>query len=85
MATRNPGWHNHNSIRDYPFDGSASLLDNAGTRLPVDILAGLKLMVPEDIGRYVYVGGLTVTANVCTIVLLMLCKVLRVAWEILWQ
>lgn len=70
MATRNPGWHNHNSTRDYPFDGSASLLDNAGTRLPSDILAGLKLMVPEDIGRYVYVGGITVTANVCTVVLL---------------
>lgn len=68
MATRNPGWHNLNSVRDYPFDGGASLLDDAGRRLPSDIVAGLKLMVPEAVGRYIFVGGLSVTPNVCTIV-----------------
>jgi len=70
MATRNPGWHNLNSTRDYPFDGSASLLDTSGKRLPVDIVAGLKLLVPEAAGRYVFVGGLSVTPHVCTIVFL---------------
>jgi hypothetical protein len=33
-------------------------------------VAGLKLMVPETVGRYLFLGGVSVTPNVCTLVFL---------------
>lgn len=65
---RNQHWYNLNASRDYPFDGNATLLDDAGDRMPTDILVGLQMLIPY--GSYVYVGGITVTPRVCTIVLI---------------
>jgi hypothetical protein len=70
MAVRNLAWNASNASRFHPFDESATLLDDAGTRPPLQIVTDLKLLVPESAGRYVYVGGISVTANIVTVLFL---------------
>ncbi len=70
MAVLNLGWAASNENRYFPFDDSASLLDNSGTKPPLQALVDMKLMVPETIGAYIYVGALSITPGVITVVLL---------------
>jgi hypothetical protein len=68
MADRNLAWNASNASRFHPLDESATLLDDLGARPPLQIITDLKLLVPEDAGQYVYIGGLTVTPNIVTII-----------------
>ena len=70
MAVLNLAWAASNENRYFPFDDSASLLDDSGGRPPLQVLVDMKLMVPETIGSFIYVGALSVTPNIVTIVLL---------------
>lgn len=70
MPVRNQQPLNRNASRCYPFDESASLLDDAGRRLPDDVLVGLKAAVPEVVGRYVYVGAMTVTTRLVSLIIM---------------
>lgn len=70
MAVLNLGWAASNENRYFPFDDSASLLDNSGNKPPLQALVDMKLMVPETSGAYVYVGALSITPGIVTVVIL---------------
>lgn len=70
MAVLNLAWAASNENRYFPFDDSASLLDDSGNKPPLQVLVDMKLMVPETIGSYVYAGALSVTPQIVTVVLL---------------
>ncbi len=66
----NHGWYNRNQNRAYPFDDSATLVDDAGLQLPTSVLAGVKTLSDVDYGRFIYVGSLSVSPTVVSIVLM---------------
>ena len=70
MAVLNLAWAASNENRYFPFDDSASLLDDSNEKPPLEIIADMKLMVPETIGSYIYIGALSVTPNIVTAIIL---------------
>lgn len=67
MATRNAHWYDRNEGLAYPVDESASAADDAGLRLPSNILADLSLRWPVDLGRYAFLSSVTVTRLLVTV------------------
>lgn len=67
---RNLSWYALNATRCYPVDDGASLLDDAGTVLPSDIIADLRLVFPRRYGRFAYISSVTVTDRIVTVTLL---------------
>lgn len=70
MAVRNQGWNSLNESRDHPFDAAAMLQDDEGALTPLNIISGLKAMIPESAGALCYVGGLSVTPTVVTVLIM---------------
>jgi hypothetical protein len=68
MAVRNLSFEAANESRFFPFDDSATLLDDLRQRPPLEILADVRLRVPAPAGKYVYVGSLAVTPLLVTAV-----------------
>jgi hypothetical protein len=63
---RNLGWYNLNEQRPWPLDDAATLIDDAGQRLPHDILADIQLRFPSILGDEVLLSSLTVGPNIVT-------------------
>jgi hypothetical protein len=70
MAAINPDWYAGNATRAYPLDDAATARDDAGLELPPQVLVDCRVRFPLALGRYAYVGGLTVGPNIVTAVLL---------------
>jgi len=70
MPIRGPSWYNLQSTKRYPLDERATGTGDKGERLKDDILVDCHLRWPRSHGQYAYVGGLTVTPNVVTVVIL---------------
>jgi len=66
----NTQWYNANATRNYPLDDGATTVDDAGVPLPADILLDAKLRFPATLGRYLYVGSVTVTRRLVSVVLM---------------
>lgn len=69
MTVRNHNWYNSNENRDYPLDDTASALDDAGVRLPQNIITDISLRYPQHLGNYPFVGAVAVTRSVVTVTL----------------
>lgn len=70
MSTINPHWLTANEGRDYPISESASLIDDLGARLPSDVLCDMRLLFPNSICQYAYLGSLTVSPTIVTLTIL---------------
>lgn len=66
-GTVNRHWFISNASRSYPVDETATATDNAGLRLPDDILVDLKLKYPDTLGELAFVSAVTVSANLVTL------------------
>lgn len=54
--------------QEYPFDDSASLLDDSGNRLPEGLLCDLSCVFSSEYGTRVFCSGATKRGNFCTMV-----------------
>jgi hypothetical protein len=66
-----PSWNTH--LYDltagiaYPVDDTATCLDDAGVRLPSNLLVDLNLRWPEGLGRYAFLSAVSVSAGLVTV------------------
>lgn len=67
MAVRNQQWYNQNESRPYPLHDRASAVDDAGQRLPSNVVADLVLRFPAAAGEYAYLSAVTVSENIATV------------------
>lgn len=63
-------WYNLNAGRRYPLSDMATGTDDKGLRLHDDILVDCHLRFPITAGRHAFVGGVTVTNTLVTVVFL---------------
>lgn len=64
----NADWYDLNGSREYPLDDLATAVDDNDVYLPPSILVDLHLRYPRELGRYPFVGAVTVSAGLVTIV-----------------
>lgn len=70
MSYRQPNWYALNATRPYPLDDSATGTTDDGDAIKGGILVDCHLRFPRTLGRYVFLGGLTVTDRLVTAVFL---------------
>jgi hypothetical protein len=70
MAITNHPWLNLNESRRYPLDDSATGTDDAGVNFSDAILVDCQLRWPTTYGQYAYLGGVTVTDKIVTLLFL---------------
>jgi hypothetical protein len=70
MPIRNQHWYNLNEAIDFPIDDRATAIDDAGARLPSNILVDLSLRWPAEKGSRAFIGGVTVSANAVSVTIL---------------
>ena len=59
-----------NSTRPYPLDDNATGVDDGGQVMPSDIVVDLSLRWPATAGRYAFIGGITISDTLVSIVIL---------------
>lgn len=67
MGVAGHNWYNLQSTRAYPIDGTATGVDDAGLRLPTDVLVDCHLLFPSTLGKYAFVSSIAVTPRLITI------------------
>ena len=70
MSIRNKAWGNLNTTRDFPFADGVGLRDDKGGRPPQEVISGLKALAPNVVGQYLYVGAMTVTSRIATLLIM---------------
>lgn len=70
MTNRRNNWYNQHSTRRYPLDDKATGTADDGVRLRDDVITDLHLRFPESAGRWVFLGGLTITNHLVTAIFL---------------
>lgn len=70
MTTQGQNWLNARAQQKYPLDDNATGVSDDGTSFKTDIIVDVNLRWPEAAGQYAFVGGITVTANIVTVVIL---------------
>lgn len=70
MSVTNQGWYDKNAGRHYPLDELASCRDDEGTTVPTHLLIDARLHFPRSLGEYAFLGGLTLTDKLVSIVIL---------------
>jgi len=71
MAAINNNWLNAQALRRYPLDDNATGIGDDGvTNIKDDIILDMHLRWPELAGQFAFLGGLTVTDNLVTAVIL---------------
>lgn len=63
MSVRNAHFYNLNETRSYPLSETGSLLSDQGVRLPSDIFTDMHIRYPQQLGRYPFLGSVSVTEN----------------------
>ncbi len=70
MSLRHHNWLNSQASRRYPLDDNGTATGDDGTPLNDDIILDLYLCWPSTAGQYAFIGGITVTATIVTVVIL---------------
>lgn len=70
MTARNLNFYNLNSTRSYPLADDATGTADDSRRLPNDIIVDCALRFPVEAGKYAYIGGVTVTARLVTVLIM---------------
>lgn len=69
MPVRNQNWYDLQAGRRYPLDDRSTGLDDAGEFLRDSLIVDCHLKFPEAYGNYAFISGITVTANIVTVVI----------------
>lgn len=70
MAIIHHNWLNSHASRKYPLDDAATGTDDTGRTLPDDVLLDLHISWPTTYGQYAFVGGVTITERLISIVIM---------------
>lgn len=70
MAVRNQDFYDLNESRPYPLSDEATGVDDAGLRLPSNLIADLHLAYPLAAGRRAMFGAVTITRKIATVTFL---------------
>lgn len=70
MSEFGHNWLNAQATRKYPLDDNATGVSDDGTEFKTDIIADLHIRWPSLAGQYAFIGGVTVTENIVTVVIL---------------
>lgn len=70
MPIQNQHWYNENESRNYPIDDICSAIDDSGVGLPTNIITDLRLRWPAIAGSVAFVGAVTVSPGVVTVLIL---------------
>lgn len=70
MPVRNASFYSLQSSRRYPLDDRATGTGDGGERLNDAILVDCQLRFPREAGAYAYVGGITITERLVTVLFL---------------
>ncbi len=70
MGLINHNWLNAQMSRRYPLDDNATGTGDDGTRINDDVIVDLHLRWPSVAGGYAFIGGITVTKTIITVVIL---------------
>lgn len=69
MPVRNSNWYDTNEQQPYPISELASGLSDTGVSMRDDLIADLHLRFPKVAGSYAYIGGITITRQLVSIVI----------------
>jgi hypothetical protein len=67
MPIRHAHWYSQNEGVSYPIDETATCVDDAGARLPSNIITDLYLRWPAIYGQYAFLSSLSVTPSLVTL------------------
>lgn len=70
MSIRHHNWLSLQATRRYPLADTATGTADDGQRLRDDIITDLHIRWPRTLGQYAFLGGLTVTPNIVTAVIM---------------
>jgi hypothetical protein len=70
VGTINPDWYAGNATRAYPLDDAATARDDSNQELPSQILVDCRVRFPIALGQFAYVGGVTVSTSIVTVILM---------------
>jgi hypothetical protein len=70
MSIRNLAWCASNESRFFPIDDSATFLDDSGLRPPLQAICDAKILVPDNLGKFIYIGALSVTPYIVSVILM---------------
>jgi len=70
MAIINHNWLNSHASRNYPVDDAATGIDDNGLVLPDDIILDLHISWPLAYGQFAFIGGITITENLVSVVIM---------------
>lgn len=70
MPTINHNWLNSQASRRYPLDDAATGTDDSGQILPDDIILDLHVTWPTEYGEFAFIGGVTITNNLVSLVIM---------------
>ena len=62
-------YYNTQEQRLFPLDDTVDGVGDNGAQLPFDVLVDCKLRFPDSLGTYAFIGGITVTENLVTLVI----------------
>lgn len=63
-------FYNLNELRAFPLSDAATTVDNDGRFLPADLLVDCRLRFPKEVATYAFLGGITVTPRLVSLVIL---------------
>src|SRR5262245_60047618 len=69
MPIQNLDWYAFTATVDYPLDERATCVSDGGVRLPQGVLADLSLRYPRELGDYPFLGAVSVTPRLATVVI----------------
>lgn len=70
MPIINQNWLNSHTSRKYPLDDAATGLDDTGLQLPDDIILDLHVTWPATYGNFAFIGGITITENLVSVIIM---------------
>lgn len=70
MPIINHNWLNSHASRKYPLDDAATGIDDTGLVLPDDIILDLHVTWPSTYGDFAFIGGVTITDNLVSVIIM---------------
>lgn len=70
MPIINHNWLNSHASRKYPLDDAATGIDDTGLSLSDDIILDLHITWPATYGDFAFIGGVTITDNLVSVIIM---------------
>lgn len=70
MTVRNPEWYDLNESRSWPLADQAAAIDDAGFRMPNNLIADMSICFPQAAGEFAFLSAVSVGPAIATAVIL---------------